>query len=92
MICALCITLFVPYYSLSSVHFTLEPTPGYNILDSTNQMSHAPFISRTKESPFKFQLHSKFLESEMTVGHRTIIVYPYKSLHLGHQQDDIKRD
>jgi len=88
----LCYIISSLHYSLPSVHFTLEPTPGHNILDSTNQMSHAPFISRTKESPFKFQLHSKFLESEMTVGHRTIIVYPYKSLHLGHQQDDIKRD
>ena len=88
----MCYIISSLHYSLPSVHFTLEPTPGHNILDSTNQMSHAPFISRTKESPFKFQLHSKFLESEMTVGHRTIIVYPYKSLHLGHQQDDIKRD
>ena len=45
-----------------------------------------------KESPYKFQLHCKFLDRKMTLGYRTITVYPFKSLHLGYQQDDIKRE
>lgn len=56
-------------------------------------MNHPPRISIFWQEKSVLLLHSVYtVTSEMTLKYKTIIVYiyPYKSLHLGHQQDAIK--